>query len=133
MANSTLTIGIDIIEGVVKKFSDWQLDKLTLNPPDQAHAAVTLPLPSLSQSMTIHADATVRFTAEGGRVRIMVTDLSVLGLPFPVQLAMPIVQKMLTEPEDAANEAILHVAVRSGMHLEAVSVAPDALVLTFAQ
>ena len=131
MANSTLTIGIDIIEGVIKKFADWQLEKLTLNPPDLAHAAVTLALPSLSQGLTIHADATVRFTIEAGRVRIVVTDIGVLGMPFPVQLAMPIVQQMLIEPEDAANEAILQVGIRSGMHLDAVSVIPDSLVLTF--
>ncbi len=132
MVNPTLTIGIDIIEGVVKKFADWQLEKLTLTPPDNAHAAVTLPLASLSQTMTLHADATVRFAAVDGRVRIQVTDLNVLGLPFPVQLIMPLVQKMLAEPEEAANEAIEHVALRSGLRLNAVSVTTEALVFTFA-
>ncbi len=132
MVNSTLTIGLDILEGVVKKFADWQLEKLTLTPPDMAHAAVTLPLASLSQTMTIHADAMVRFSAVQGRVRIQVTDLNVLGLPFPVQLVAPMVQKMLAEPEEAANEAIEHVADRSGLRLVAVSVTTEALVFTFA-
>ena len=131
MVNSTLTIGVDIIEGVIKKFADWQLEKLTLVPPDMAHAAVTLPISRLSQGITIHADATVLFSVVDGRVRMMVTDMNVLGLPFPVQLVEPMVQKMLADPEDEANEAIRHVTERSGLRLIAVAATTEALVFTF--
>ncbi len=133
MQNSEITIGIDLIEGALRRQPGVQVEKLELVPPNVLKLTAGIGVSMGGTAILLHPETAIQLVVANRRIDFQVVSLNVLGLPVPTVLVQTKLDEFLHAPESEANALIQEVTARTEFVLAGLSVSEDRLILSFSR